>query len=112
MLDFWRKIGVDKMVVIIIIEIDKVIKQKFKGKTKMKKVFLAGIGAVLVSGLGGAVVNAAGPVVSGVATAQVNENWATVSGVVAVFALIGAIWFVVRENKKEESKDKWFDGSW
>ena len=78
----------------------------------MKKIFLAGIGAVLAGSLGGAVVRAASPVVSGVATAQVNENWATMSGVVAVLALVGVVWFMVRENKKEESKDKWFDGVW
>ena len=78
----------------------------------MKKIFLAGIGAVLAVGLGGAVVKAAEPVVSGVATAQVNENWATMSGVVAVLALVAAVWFMIRENKKEKSQDKWFDGSW
>lgn len=78
----------------------------------MKKGFLVGIGAVLVASLGGAVVKAASPVVSGVATAQVNENWATVSGVVAVLALVAAIWFMIRENRKEKNKDKWFDGSW
>ena len=77
-----------------------------------KKVFLVGAGAVLAGSLGGAVVRAAEPVVSGVATAQVNENWATVSGVVAVLALVAVVWYMARENKKEREKDKWFDGVW